>query len=641
MPIARTRLAVAIALASWSLAVPPGCSKFSDLETRTASGPPIETLESWPTDTRWSVALLADPQLHNYLGGPIRSNGPKAARALTRVARRPAVLNLLAPLVLELFIRKLADRIEGSPAPLLLTLGDATDVACTGEFDRFIASLATVQRETAWLAVHGNHDSFMAGNLSAYVRSSPWQCTWPADHSILPRETRWSPAEAADFAYPETSKFSRATSWAQACAEPSRTSAPMTKGVWTRRYLMALETQGVALAVPRSVDPAGTASAHPISGASPFDVASCRAPFRYDGAPRPGTLLAARDYRLSGVWHPRARVRGRAWTEPEDERCPSSGTPPTVHEAQEWRAFVVQSVNLGPATTAILIDTSIREESISSKDIGLLPGRKGLLGQAQLDHIRAHVSAAHVSAAKDRGPGSKQQIVLVGHHPWKDLSDAERAELLKMSPMLYISGHTHFESSLVVHRHGSAEFPELNLASVTDWPMEAALLSADAGRILWRIVGLHGRDEASVGCRPACGHALYEPLLPEVADHGCTNAVQRDDLRRRPGWKEHQVSRSEDALEWLAGEWKFPPPGKCGTWQERAARVEEYVKTRLLEPGRADPTRAAVVARCTSRAVAEGWRAPIESTCVRRSENVRAAASVAGFVAPAPDRTRR
>lgn len=37
------------------------------------------------------------------------------------------------------------------------------------------------------------------------------------------------------------------------------------------------------------------------------------------------------------------------------------------------------------------------------------------------------------------------------------------------------------------------------------------------------------------------------------------------------------------------------------------------------------------LARCASRAVALGWRAPIESTCPRRDSRVHTAASLAGF----------
>lgn len=112
----------------------------------------------------------------------------KVARLTTRL---PAVAgagvsierldNVLGQVVLGTFVSYLAGALVGSKHPLILMLGDAANVSCTGEFDRLIASMASKGGDRAWLAVHGNHDSFMSGNLSVYQRASEWQRDWPKD----------------------------------------------------------------------------------------------------------------------------------------------------------------------------------------------------------------------------------------------------------------------------------------------------------------------------------------------------------------------------------------------------------------------------------------------------------------------------
>lgn len=616
------------------LAAVVGCSKYANLETKRLSAVApreIDLITVDRTPERWDLAILADPQLHNFLGGPIRSMSPGAARSLTRVARRPAVLNVLGRLILETFVARLDARVETTRDPLLLLLGDAANVSCTNEFDGFIAAMNR-RSAGAWLAVHGNHDSYMSGNLSVYHRPTAWpnQDGWPADRSILPRETRWSPAEAAGFAYPKTEKFGRATSWAQACADPCDESAPMTKGVWLRRYLMALERQGIALKRAEDVGAAGTIEARATPderGETPFNVDNCRPPFRFDGAGAEDSALGRKNFHLSGVWRPRAQVQGRAWTESDVARC---GTlrPPSVEEAQEWASFVVQSFDIGTSTRVILIDTAIRENVVSGGDYGVrpgFPGTKAFLGKAQIAHIDAHVRQA-----------AGREIVFAGHHPLKDFYSDDLKALLDHDPVLYLSGHTHFESSLILHGNAPSALPELNIASLTDWPMEAALLSLDPGRVLWKIVGLHGPGEGSAGCGGTTEKSFYEPLVPELANVDCSSRVDERDLKTRYKWREHQVERSERALEWLGAGWKppFASSAASADLRARASDVKRTVEDMVLGPSREHEEqrlRGLEFAVCASRAVAEGWRAPVESTCPRRSGQVRPAASVAGF----------
>lgn len=628
-----------------ALAAESGCSKYAQMDLKKPAHGVLQSVTPIETDLkpeRWDLALIADPQLHNYFGGPIKSMSPFVSRLLTRVARRPAVLNLLGDVVLDTFVSELAklmaprsDSGTGRDGPppdsFVLLLGDAANVSCTNEFDRFIEVMD--RRAEAWLAVHGNHDSFMAGNLSSYQRAGDWPDEWVSDDSILLRETRWSPGEAAKFAYPDRKRFGRKTSWAQACADPKNRSAPMTKGVWTRRYLMALERQTVQLRMSSDMKKEGTIDVRATpgpGGSSGFHVGTCRS-FRFDGKPADGSALGHRSYRVSGVWRPRATVEGKVWTEDATKRC-GNEIPPTVAEAQEWNGFVVQSFQADPETTVILIDTSLRGGPVSPMDSNSpegFPGMKAVLGEEQLEHVREHVQNAE-----------GRKIVFAGHHPWKDFQPGERSALLEHSPLMYLSGHTHFESSFVRHGQEGSWLPELNIASVTDWPMEAALLSFDPGRVLWRIVGLHDRGEGNRGCAAATNARFYEPLVPKVATASCTDKFDARDHRRPLRWREHQMVRSEGALQWLGSRWDppFAFPAVAAARRVRADVVNDVIETNLLTPLRVQTehhvqwrNQALVFAVCASRAVADGGRSPIEQTCATRTDLVTPAAAYSGF----------
>ena len=508
-------------------ALPPGGAPLQIVPVTEAAAP-----------ERWDVALLADPQLHNFLGGKLKSMSPVATR-VTSVARRPAVLNVLGQLVLDAFIAELAR----SGAPLMLVLGDVANVGCTGEFDRFAESMKSQGAGVGWLAVHGNHDSFLAGNFSAYQRSE----AWGKRVGVAAQESRWTADEARAWAYSTTED--RDTSWPQACAEPARDSAPMTKGMWLRRYLMALEDQGVRL----RLDP-GDEAVSARAEDTPFNVARCAAPFQFKVSADASTRLGKHEFLLSGVWRPRdlinvRRKNGKGYHESWEERCPGTAVRYEEKEAHEWGAFVVQSVDIGATTTAILVDTSIRESFVGGRDFSEYPGRFGRLGDAQLDVVFEH---------RVRASQRKRAVVLVGHHPWAKLPEDERERLWRedektgvQSPILYISGHTHLETSMIVHGELGTGFPELNVGSVVDWPMESALLAVTAQQVLWQIIGLHGPDEGGEGCKGASQARSYQQI--PLADMKCNEKVDRRDFTNlRVKWREHQVPRTEQALRFLA-----------------------------------------------------------------------------------------
>ncbi|MCP3140521.1 metallophosphoesterase [Pyxidicoccus sp. QH1ED-7-1] len=138
-------------------------------------------------------------------------------RFVTSVAVRSPAVNLWSHHVLERFV----EDAQKDGLKLVLHLGDATDIACSGEFDVFVRSM---QRATGnsipWLMAPGNHDSALAGNINSYI-SKP-------------------PEKAFSDAYGNES-----FSWSGACSTPDGKSEALTKELLVQAYRQALEAQGI------------------------------------------------------------------------------------------------------------------------------------------------------------------------------------------------------------------------------------------------------------------------------------------------------------------------------------------------------------------------------------------------------------
>jgi len=112
-----------------------------------------------PSEGEWwksRIALLcADCQFNNNYCKPLPERN-LSAEAIAGTAIRPPQLDLFAPDVLEWILR------EGSPGKdVILHLGDATNVATTGEFSRFVATME--KADIPWFMSPGNHDMYYFG----------------------------------------------------------------------------------------------------------------------------------------------------------------------------------------------------------------------------------------------------------------------------------------------------------------------------------------------------------------------------------------------------------------------------------------------------------------------------------------------
>jgi len=109
--------------------------------------------EGW-YQTRQAL-LIADCQVHNLYSKALPERN-LSAEAAAATAIRPPQLDLFSTDVLAWILE------NGAPdADVVLHLGDALDLACTGEFDAFLAVMATSKRP--WFMAPGNHDFFYFG----------------------------------------------------------------------------------------------------------------------------------------------------------------------------------------------------------------------------------------------------------------------------------------------------------------------------------------------------------------------------------------------------------------------------------------------------------------------------------------------
>jgi hypothetical protein len=114
------------------------------------------------------------------------------------------------------------------------------------------------------------------------------------------------------------------------------------------------------------------------------------------------------------------------------------------------------------------------------------PGDIGSVDADQVDAI-----APWIEGAMKAG----EIVILAGHHNWDHLSPTTRFRLGRMleklpHPLVYISAHTH-RGYWAMHRIGGRPLLELNVSSLSDWPIAYRRLSfeydADANRL--KVVG--------------------------------------------------------------------------------------------------------------------------------------------------------
>lgn len=364
------------------------------------------------------IFFIADPQLHNTYGIGVRQMLP-AADIVSRVAIRPPELNLLAPYVLADLLSQ-AKSAAGQP-PLVVALGDLSNIACSGEYDDFVGVMSTAWKDGLWLAAHGNHDSYLIGTVNSYV----------------PRDTvtDWKPKLMANSPLPTDESWwgrhitpTGARNWRDGCYRPHEHSAPMNKVRWLARYLAHLEKHGLRVDKPTS-----GGEVIPLN----FDAAS-------------GALLKL-NFQVRGVY-----------VKPEFGESPSDSD-----LLKSYKSFIVQALDVTPGHRLVIIDTALCLDARGGVSFAWgNAGTRACVGKEQLEVIDRLVKEM---------PAGRLPI-FAGHFPLKELPREERAELMRIMSQrgkwTYVSAHSHDPNAAYDWDSGV----EVNIGSTTDWPMEAHIL---------------------------------------------------------------------------------------------------------------------------------------------------------------------
>lgn len=173
---------------------PPLSAEYSILDEQ-PDGTPLSSI----------VLLIADNQLHHLYGDSFWMRSEFADK-LVRSAIRPVQLDLYGNGLLKWVLERYGPRLP------VIHLGDALDLACTEEFNKFVEIMEGAMR--GWVMAPGNHDGYLFGNIHGEEKN-----------------------------------------WSEACARGGK---PMTKNAFVKAYLDTLvrqnETRCQALAQSLNID---------------------------------------------------------------------------------------------------------------------------------------------------------------------------------------------------------------------------------------------------------------------------------------------------------------------------------------------------------------------------------------------------
>jgi hypothetical protein len=318
---------------------------------------------SFPAD----ILFIGDTHASNPLAGHHAiSDNTAIGERITHVALRPPHLDVWGQEILAWTLAHNRD------VKLVVHLGDAANIGCTNELDRFLAVMNGQPR--LWVMAPGNHDSLMLGNFAI-------------------------------------DRFEGGR-WGEECRNrDSDHDEHMDKNAFLERYIAA---QNWVVA--------------------PSSKSEC---IQFTPAARGG---------------------------PRIERAIACAYSDSPHAS-----FIVQQVAMSPRLTMFVLDTSVYSAPPSLTHNG---GSEGGLGTQQSAILDAWLADEGRTAAP-------RSVMFVGHVALDHLdpdSKAQLAEFVREYPVLgYVSAHEHDPTKQLLHPEPATPahaFPELNVASLLDWPME-------------------------------------------------------------------------------------------------------------------------------------------------------------------------
>ena len=395
---------------------------FAGCGSTPKSHPPTNRVAAPPAGA--PVLFVADPQIHNVFGMKLQQM-TYWADTVSKVAVRPPELNILAPLILEHSVSRAAGETDPS---LAIVLGDATNIACSGEYESFAASIeASRPAGVPLLMAHGNHDSYLMGTVNSYIPENV--CDWEPEgmaQSPRPTDQSWWGSGSIN--------AGNERNWRDACFQPPDTvtepSSPMNKSRWLSKYIRFLEKDGL-------IDEA------PIEDAEGGELGI---PLHYTA--EPGSLLDKYNYAASGLW-----------VQPKFGPKPSSDDTDFMRVS---RSYIVQRVDVDGARI-VVIDTSVCEKAWGGfKFKWTNAGEHACIGDNQFARIETFIEDTP----------EHMRLVIAGHFPLADLTSRDRKRLIELASghenWVYMSAHSHNAVSETRWKGGW----EINVGSTTDWPME-------------------------------------------------------------------------------------------------------------------------------------------------------------------------
>jgi calcineurin-like phosphoesterase family protein len=512
--------------------------------------------------------LVADTQLHNSTASDALVRSGRLDR-YAPAAIRPPSTDLWTGMMFYEALEEMKARASSEP---MFFLGDAADISCASEYEYFLRILRDANNgQLPWLAVLGNHDGYYEGNITRQP-DLPLQAS--GDPFVGPRRSnRWSEAcYTTPASLPQDARlveFERETlikgknTYATHFHQRS-----LAKASSTLLYLSSLHQRHLVFPDPLARD-----SWLPVAN----DL-------------RPGEVITyeSRGEVLFGDGLHALHVIAQLASPPE-----------RGNDDNQWRAHVVQDLQLRPGFHVLLIDTSDPvsmplsdpRRSIPSAIRQLLgcrfAARVAMLGLCGQFSEEQRLEIEHMM--KDWEPGAR--FVVLGHHNLDSFGKTAGNELRRVleRPGLvgYFSAHTHYAASRAEAFHTGRW--EVNIGSLTDAPLRYA-------HVTYRPTD----DQITIELlRPATKPCFYgetdaRGLDPrkELAYRALEKYLARavwaytqlfDWLERHESWSPQeaaQVAPVSQIVHELAGEVQANPPDTA-VIREKLARVIEFDRSTL------------------------------------------------------------
>lgn len=396
-----------------------------------------------PENISSSFIVVADPQIHNIYGDSLKQMFG-VSDLVSRVAVRPAEVNILAKYSLEELLKKALGR--NPKKEFSLVLGDATNIACSSEFEIFKDTMnKVVKGNNAWLMAHGNHDSYLMGTVNSYV---------VADGLVA---NPWSP-EVAEYGMPKDTNLwnviepNGEQNWRDACYRDkasntsisnNKKSSPMNKMRWIAKYIKHLEAYKIKITSNKF---------------TPSDLNhDSNKTIYHELNSVPNSNINGNNFRLKGVF-----------IEPI-----IADTPSKTDLLMPYESYIVQSYDLDESTWLLIIDTSVCKYARAKNPFMYYrenAGTHACIGELQFADIKYMI---------DKHEKSGKNLIVAGHSNLGSLNYNEEKAVIKIlneyiekddkKSWTYLSAHTHNPINFKKWDKGK----EINVGSTTDWPMES------------------------------------------------------------------------------------------------------------------------------------------------------------------------